>query len=41
MFLFGLIVLIGVLFFSVAAVNVLDIKLHKPDRVYYEPDENK
>ena len=41
MFLFGLVALIGVLFFSVAAINMLDIKLNKPERVYYEPDENK
>jgi len=40
-FLFVLMVLIGLLFFSGVIIEIFDIKLSKPARVYYEPDENK
>lgn len=40
-FLFVLMVLIGLMFFSGAIIEIFDIELSKPARVYYEPDENK
>jgi hypothetical protein len=41
MLLFVLVVLIGLMFFSGAIIEIFDIELSKPARVYYEPDENK
>ena len=34
-----LVLLLGSLFFSAMVVEVFDIQLSKPERIYYEPDK--